>query len=75
MKRFYTLSVGLMAMTSIAADYYVATSGSDTNAGTFAAPFATVQHAVDFMGAGDTCYDRGGTYRQVVDLSGASSST
>lgn len=52
------------------ADFYVATTGGDTNAGTLAQPFATIQHAVDLMGAGDTCFIRGGVYRQAVDLAG-----
>ncbi len=38
-----------------AADYYVCQStGSDTNAGTVAAPFLTILHAVKAAGAGDT---------------------
>ena len=53
-----------------AKDYYVATAGSDTNPGTLAESFATIQHAVSVMTAGDTCYIRGGTYRETVDLSG-----
>jgi len=52
------------------AQYYVATTGSDTNAGTLAQPFATIQHAVGVLLPGDTCTIRGGTYREVVDLSG-----
>ncbi|HEY3255894.1 MAG TPA: hypothetical protein VGJ91_18175, partial [Polyangiaceae bacterium] len=45
-----------------AADYYVATTGSDANAGTLAAPFATLQKGADVAVAGDTVYIRGGTY-------------
>lgn len=30
--------------------YYVATTGSDSNPGTIGSPWATVQHAVDFLG-------------------------
>jgi hypothetical protein len=50
-------------------DFYVSTTGDDSNPGTLAEPFATVQHAVDGMGPGDTCYIRGGTYHEAVDLS------
>ncbi|MDQ8180285.1 Ig-like domain-containing protein [Pelagicoccus sp. SDUM812005] len=54
-----------------AADYYVATTGSDSNAGTLESPFATIQRAVDQLGPGDTCFIRGGVYRgQTIDLSG-----
>ncbi|VGO12988.1 hypothetical protein PDESU_01542 [Pontiella desulfatans] len=66
------VSVCLLAMASVAGDCYVSTTGSDANAGTLAAPFATIQHAVGVLSAGDTCYIRGGTYGQTVDLSGVS---
>lgn len=59
-----------------AADYYVATDGSDSNAGTLLAPFATIQHAATVLSPGDTCYIRGGSYYQntVIDgLHGTSS--
>src|SRR6476619_7386432 len=43
--------------------YYVSPSaGSDANLGTSAAPFATLQHAADRVGAGDTVVARAGTY-------------
>src|SRR5712691_1573468 len=45
-----------------AATYYVSTSGSDASAGTLAAPFATLQKAVNLANPGDTIYMRGGTY-------------
>ncbi|WP_372846651.1 hypothetical protein [Pontiella sp.] len=53
----------------VAEDFYVSTTGDDANPGTLAEPFATVQHALYGMGPGDTCYIRGGTYREAVDLS------
>jgi hypothetical protein len=43
-------------------DYYVATTGSDSNPGTYDEPFLTIQHAVGLLSAGDTLYVRGGTY-------------
>src|SRR4051794_3919615 len=45
-----------------AAEYYVAPTGSDTNPGTMAAPFATIQKGNDVAAAGDTVWLRGGTY-------------
>ncbi len=36
-----------------AATYYVATTGSDTNSGTQAAPFQTIQKAADTVNPGD----------------------
>jgi hypothetical protein len=45
-----------------ATTYYVAPSGSDSAAGTQAAPWASVAHAQAIAQAGDTVYLRGGTY-------------
>jgi hypothetical protein len=47
-----------------ATDYYVATTGSDSNAGTQAAPWSTIAKCASTMSAGDTCYIRGGTYHE-----------
>ncbi|MDF7799095.1 Ig-like domain-containing protein [Pontiellaceae bacterium B1224] len=63
------------ASVSAGMDYFVSTAGSDTNDGTLAGPFASIQHAVDQMAPGDTCYIRGGTYREVVDLAGVAGSS
>lgn len=57
----------LPAFNTYGADYYVATNGDDTNAGTLDAPFKTVGHAVSQIASGDTLYIRGGTYRDVTD--------
>lgn len=46
-----------------AAVYYVSASGgSDSNSGTEAAPWATVQKAASVLTAGDTVYIKNGTY-------------
>jgi hypothetical protein len=50
------------AATAQAAEFYVATTGSDSNPGTMAQPFATLQKGADVAAAGDTVYVRGGTY-------------
>ena len=56
-------SLGLFAANrALAADYYVATTGSDSNPGTQASPFATLTKGVSSAGAGDTVYIGGGTY-------------
>ncbi len=49
-----------------AATYYVAPGGSDSGAGTGAAPWATLQHAADRVSAGDTVNVRAGTYAGFV---------
>jgi hypothetical protein len=56
------LSALVAAGSAQATDYYVATTGSDSNPGTMASPFATLQKGVNTAVAGDTVYIRGGTY-------------
>ncbi len=47
-------------------EYFVATDGADTDPGSWLRPFGTLQKAANIMRPGDTCYVRGGVYRQVV---------
>lgn len=65
-----TYSILLLAcLSSIeAATYYVATDGNDANEGSKEAPFRTIQRAADLVKKGDTCYIRGGTYRETVTV-------
>jgi MYXO-CTERM domain-containing protein len=56
----------LAAWPAFAAEYYVAPTGVDSNPGTMAAPFATLQKGHDVAGAGDTVWIRGGTYSIVT---------
>lgn len=55
---------------------YVSTAGSDSNAGSLAKPFRTIQRAASIAQPGDTVLVRGGTYRETVrpTRSGGSSS-
>ena len=46
--------------TARATDYYVSTTGSDSNAGTMTAPWATLQKGASTAAAGDTVWIRGG---------------
>ena len=46
------------------AAFYVSTSGSDSNPGTEASPWGTVQKALDTLQAGQIAYVRAGTYSQ-----------
>jgi hypothetical protein len=57
-----------------AADHYVATNGNDGAAGTIEAPFATIQHGVDQLAAGDSLYIRVGRYHEAVSINGLSGS-
>lgn len=43
--------------------FYIALNGSDSNPGTLAQPWATINQAAKLLKAGDTVYLRGGTYR------------
>jgi len=58
-----------------ATTYYVAPGGSDSNAGTLAAPFATIQKAVEAVAAGGTIAVRGGTYALATNITIAKSGT
>lgn len=68
-------SVVVRAPITTTGRYYVATTGSDANAGTIGAPFATMAKAVSLAVAGDTILVRGGTYHQsvIVNKNGNSS--
>ena len=50
--------------------YFVSISGSDSNAGSFAAPWRHLSQARDGMSAGDIAYLRGGTYTTSGEDSG-----
>jgi len=53
---------GASATSASASTYYVSTSGSNQNPGTFAEPWRTPQHAVNQMAPGDTTFVLAGTY-------------
>ena len=55
-------ALGLLASSAFASTYYVSTTGSDSNAGSYSAPFATLTKANAVVSAGDTVWIRGGTY-------------
>ena len=62
--KFYNLIIlaSFFSANSWAANYYVSTTGNNTNPGTLEAPFRTITYAVSKMAAGDTTYVRGGLY-------------
>jgi MYXO-CTERM domain-containing protein len=64
----------LAPLATQAATYYVSPTGSDTAAGTLAAPFASWAQAQTAAAAGDTVYFRGGTYKY-TDATSTCSST
>lgn len=70
LRRLTQLAVFLSTL-SIAASahaaYYVATSGSDSNPGTEAAPPRTIAKASQRLAAGDTLFIRAGTYAESIN--------
>jgi MYXO-CTERM domain-containing protein len=64
-----------VAKNAVAAEYYVATTGSDSNPGTIDSPFATLQKANDSAAAGDTIWMRAGTYSSTSQITLSTSGT
>ncbi|WP_044479220.1 choice-of-anchor Q domain-containing protein [Paenibacillus antibioticophila] len=56
-------------------EYYVATTGSDSNAGTSSAPWKTLQHAADVVPAGSTVYVRSGVYNEKLKITRSGSAS
>jgi len=86
MRRTLTATIGtatLVAAASLLPSYaqaaaptlYVATGGSDGNAGTLAAPLKTIQKAVSLVAAGGTIAVRGGTFTLTSTITIAKSGT
>lgn len=56
------LSVLFLASNAFATQYYVSATGNDSNPGTQAAPWRTIQKVTTQLTAGDTAYIQDGTY-------------
>jgi len=55
--------------------FYVSTTGNDSNPGTQAAPWRTIQHAADTVRAGSTVNVRGGVYEELVSIKASGDAT
>jgi len=63
-----TAVVTLVTQPPTGTTFYVSTSGSNNNPGTFSKPWKTIQHAADSVHAGDTVYVRGGVYNKLIRI-------
>ena len=61
------LAVAALSASVRAAEFHVATNGSDSNPGTRRAPFRTIQRAADRAQAGDHIIVHQGVYRERID--------
>ena len=57
-----------VAVAQVNISYYVSTTGNDSNPGTRAAPWRTIQHAADTARAGSTVNVEGGIYEELVSI-------
>lgn len=64
----FALVVSLCAAVSAQSAVFVSPSGADSNDGSLASPFATLQKAVDAAGEGGVVYLREGTYEKGATL-------
>ena len=62
----FTCAAAALGQTN--SSFYVATTGNDSNPGTEAAPWRTIQHAADTARAGSTVNVRGGIYEELVSI-------
>lgn len=69
-KHFTIIAIIVLFLISVSqsAEYFVAADGSDSAAGTFTAPFATIPKAVSAAAAGDTIFVRGGTHTYTTTI-------
>ena len=65
----------VVAAVTAGVEFYVSTTGKDTNPGTKAEPWRHIQHAADEAIAGDTIYVLGGTYHESINLPHSGSAT
>lgn len=65
----------MWSVAAYAANYYVAKNGNNSNPGTEARPWLTIQRAVDAAVAGDTIQVKAGTYNERIVLRNSGNAT
>jgi hypothetical protein len=75
--RFASLALMVVTLPASAATNYVSPTGNDSNPGTLASPWRTIQKAANTLAPGDTALVRGGIYSEAVtvNVSGSSINT
>ena len=73
MKTIASIFLALCCASSFATVRYVATTGVDTDPGTFSNPYKTITKAISVAVPGDTIYVRGGTHAYAAKINIASS--
>jgi hypothetical protein len=64
----YGIIIPDISYAAIGTTYYVSTIGSDSNNGTFDAPWKTIQKACNTVIAGDTVCIEAGTYKGKISI-------
>ncbi|MEM9929748.1 MAG: DUF1565 domain-containing protein [Bacteroidota bacterium] len=75
MRKLSTLLLVFCTSFLLATDYYVAKDGNDANDGSEGSPFLTIGKAASLMVAGDVCYIKEGTYREVINPANGGTAT
>jgi hypothetical protein len=70
-----TATVTLQTPSRSGVNYYVSTSGSDSNPGSLSQPWRTIQHAANSVHAGDTVEVEAGTYNEIVTMKTSGNAT
>ncbi|MBD2445800.1 right-handed parallel beta-helix repeat-containing protein [Nostoc sp. FACHB-152] len=66
---FFSISFGIFVSLDISRNdrsYFVSPNGSDKNPGTIEYPFKTIQKCANIVQPGQTCWLRGGIYRETI---------
>jgi hypothetical protein len=69
------LLASLAASSALATDRFVSPTGRDTNPGTLAAPWKTIQKAANTAKAGDNVFVRAGIYKEKVQINVSGTAT
>jgi hypothetical protein len=71
---FYMIFMFITTIAS-ATNYYVSTTGNDTNSGSISLPYKTINYGITKLKAGDILYIRGGTYHERVTVNKSGTNT